>query len=181
MTTFKRGDRVRIRKDAARLSPMEQPVFIPSMKRYIGDEFVLQENTSLGWWKHDGFSWAERWLEFATAPVEENTEVRFILQYELDKDPFETFGSMKEVEARIKELAKRADLKRESIKVYEIAKTYDVTLETRVIFGGTKVRIEAAEPHTKRKYVRSLDCSTCGRTCKDKRGLGVHEARMHNP
>jgi hypothetical protein len=67
--------------------------------------------------------------------------VNFLLQYELDEDPFETFATLKEVEDRIKELAKRPDLKRESIKVYEIAKTYDVRLETRVLFGP-KVKLE---------------------------------------
>lgn len=78
--------------------------------------------------------------------------VKFILQYELDKDPFETFATMKEVEARIEELAKRPDLKRDSIKVYEIAKTYDVKLETRILFGGVKVKTtERVQPKTKKR------------------------------
>jgi hypothetical protein len=82
--------------------------------------------------------------------------VAFILQYELDRDPFETFATMAEVEARIKELAKRADLKRESIKVYEIAKTYDVKLETRVFFGP-RVKMEEQKP--KRGRPRKSDMS----------------------
>lgn len=79
-------------------------------------------------------------------------EINFILQYELERDPFETFATLKEVEARIKELAKRPDLKRESIKVYQIAKTYEVSLETRVIFGGHKVKLTEKKNKGKRKY-----------------------------
>jgi hypothetical protein len=59
---------------------------------------------------------------------------RFILQYELDQDPFELFATEKEVRARIKELAERADLKRDSIKVYEIKNVRAVKLGTSIKF-----------------------------------------------
>ena len=89
------------------------------------------------------------WLGSYCELVDVKTEVGFILQYELDKDPFETFGTMKEVEARIKELVKRADLNRDSIKVYEIAKTYDIRLETRIVFDP-KVTITKTKKRTKK-------------------------------
>jgi hypothetical protein len=57
---------------------------------------------------------------------------RFILQYELDTDPFELFATEKEVRARIAELATRSDLKRDSIKVHEIKKTRSVTLGVKI-------------------------------------------------
>jgi hypothetical protein len=59
---------------------------------------------------------------------------RFILQYELDKDPFELFATEKEVRTRIKELAERHDLKRDSIKVYEIKNVRAVKLGTSIKF-----------------------------------------------
>ncbi len=92
---------------------------------------------------------------YSTVNKSTDKPTNFILQYELDRDPFETFATMREVEARIKELAKDATLKRESIKVYEIAKTYDVKLETRVIFGGVKVKMSEAKKPKKRKYKHS--------------------------
>lgn len=111
------------------------------------------------------------------APVEP-PPTRFILQYELDKDPFENFATMKEVEARIKELSLRSDLKRESIKVYEIAKTYDVSLETRVIFNGLlgpKVRMN----EKKTKQATKVECTECGRKFINLRGLAIHLSRSH--
>lgn len=59
---------------------------------------------------------------------------RFILQYELDEDPFELFATEKEVRARIKDLAERRDLKRDSIKVYEIKNVRAVKLGTSIKF-----------------------------------------------
>jgi len=99
--------------------------------------------------------WTPDYLEknFHVVNSEPQGPIAFILQYELDHDPFETFATMKEVEARIKELAKRADLKRESIKVYEVAKTYHVSLDTRVFFNALATEtgeIEVAAPKRKR-------------------------------
>ncbi len=84
------------------------------------------------------------------------TPVNFILQYDLDVDPFETFETMKEVQARIKELAKRPDLNRDTVKVYEVSKTYDVRLETTLIFGvrgklTEKVAVKKAAKKTTKK------------------------------
>lgn len=72
----------------------------------------------------------------------ERAVVTHILQYELDRDPIETFCSMQEVEDRIRVLSKRADLKRDSIVVYEVGKTFNVTLQTRIVLNnllGSKV------------------------------------------
>jgi hypothetical protein len=57
---------------------------------------------------------------------------KFILQYELDTDPFELFATEKELRKRIAELAERSDLKRDSIKVYDIKKVRTVTLGTKI-------------------------------------------------
>lgn len=56
----------------------------------------------------------------------------FLLQYELDEDPIEEFETMKEVEERIQELSERNDLKRDSLVIYEIAKKYEVKIETKI-------------------------------------------------
>jgi hypothetical protein len=57
---------------------------------------------------------------------------KFILQYELDSDPFELFYTEKELRARIAELAEKAELKRDSIKVYEIKKVRTVKLGVKI-------------------------------------------------
>ena len=59
---------------------------------------------------------------------------RFILQYELDEDPFELFATEKEVRVRINELADKPNLKRDSIKVYEIKNVRAVKLGTSIKF-----------------------------------------------
>jgi len=61
---------------------------------------------------------------------------KFILQYELDEDPVEEFQTLKEVKKRIQELSKRDDLKRHSIRVYEIKKMWTPTLEETVKIKG---------------------------------------------
>jgi len=90
--------------------------------------------------------------------VQSTKDVRFILQYELDRDPFETFSTMQEVEDRIKELAKRPDLKREGIKVYEVSKTYDVEIESRVLFNLFGQRVKVTEkpmmPNAENMFVK---------------------------
>lgn len=53
---------------------------------------------------------------------------KFILQYELDQDPFELFTTMKEVKARIAVLAENRSLKRDKIFIYEIANIQKVEL-----------------------------------------------------
>lgn len=58
--------------------------------------------------------------------------VKFALQYELDSDPTEYFATLPEVKARIKELAGRSDLKRESIFIHTLAKTQNVELGTSI-------------------------------------------------
>ena len=59
---------------------------------------------------------------------------KFILQYELDEDPFETFTTKKALVARIKELLERSDLKRESMVVYNVSKVSPVTASWKVDF-----------------------------------------------
>ena len=113
-------------------------------------------------------------LELASSPVQ------FILQYELDSDPFETFATMKDVEARIKELAARPDLKRESIKVYEVAKTYSVKLDTKVTMSVEGV--EEEKPRTRRAHKKHLfkkECPDCGEKFEGGQGLAAHRRWNH--
>jgi hypothetical protein len=58
--------------------------------------------------------------------------VNFLLKYDLDEDPIEEFETMEQVKERIKELAKRSDLKRDSIVIYEVKKKRTVTIETKI-------------------------------------------------
>lgn len=62
--------------------------------------------------------------------------MKYILQYELDEDPFELFATLPEVKARIRELAKDTSLKRDRIYVYEIKKTTKVEISTTTNIKG---------------------------------------------
>lgn len=64
------------------------------------------------------------------------SKVKFLLQYELDEDPVEEFETIAQVKKRIKELAKRDDLKRWSIVVYEIKKVMPIELIDSVKIKG---------------------------------------------
>lgn len=64
----------------------------------------------------------------STSRAKASLTMKYILQYELDTDPFELFATMKEVKARIAELAGHRELRRDKIFVYEIAKTQKVEL-----------------------------------------------------
>lgn len=109
--------------------------------------------------------------------------VNFILQYELDSDPFETFSTMEQVQSRIKELAKRPNLKRDSIKIYEVSKTYDVSIETRVVLGailgdkvamkkrGRKPKAAMTEKEKKSAYMRRWYKKNKARIKAMKKGL----------
>lgn len=57
---------------------------------------------------------------------------KFILQYELDTDPFEFFATEKDARKRIAELAERTDLKRDSIRLIEIKKIRTVKLGVKI-------------------------------------------------
>lgn len=59
------------------------------------------------------------------------TPPRFILQYELDTDPFELFATEKEVRARITELAANPQLKRDSLRISEIKKVRTVKARSK--------------------------------------------------
>ena len=59
---------------------------------------------------------------------------KFALQYELDKDPTEYFHDIKEVKARVKELAADSSLKRDQIFVHEIKSTKQIKINTIIGF-----------------------------------------------
>lgn len=89
------------------------------------------------------------------------TEVKYILQYELEEDPFETFSTLKEVESRIRELADRSDLKRDSIVVYEVAKTIKVELDHKITMRGIRApRAVAVKKVAKRAKKRVAKYAT---------------------
>lgn len=115
-------------------------------------------------------------IEDETAEVEKRA--CFALQYDLDEDPTEYFADMKAVEARIQELSGRSDLKRDSIRVHEIARTWKVDLSTKVTM--TEVKTDVPSPtDVLRKGWEAKTCSECGRYFKSKQGVAVHVARSH--
>lgn len=59
-------------------------------------------------------------------------KVNFILQYDREEDPIETFETQKEVIERITELAKDEEVQQDSYKVYEVKKSYEVKVTTTV-------------------------------------------------
>lgn len=64
----------------------------------------------------------------------------FILQYDKGGDPFEVYETMREVEERIKMLAKDYGFNREAIRIYNVSSVTEVQLDTRIILG-TKVNL----------------------------------------
>lgn len=56
------------------------------------------------------------------------SKINFLLQYELDEDPWEEFETMPQVRKRIKELLERDDLKEDSMVVYEVKSVKKVTI-----------------------------------------------------
>lgn len=84
------------------------------------------------------YDWViEKHLALVTAgkPVKV-VPMKYILQYELDEDPFELFATLPEVKARIRELIKDSSLKRDRIYVYEIKKTTKVEVTTTTSIKG---------------------------------------------
>ena len=71
-----------------------------------------------------------------TTKEAETLTTKFLLKYDLDEDPIEEFTTLVEVKKRIKEIAKKDDLKRESIVVYEIKRKMKVTLQTKTVVVG---------------------------------------------
>jgi len=60
-------------------------------------------------------------------------KVNFLLKYDLDEDPIEEFETMKEVDARIKELIEEEDsLQKDSIVIYEVKAKHKVTVATKI-------------------------------------------------
>jgi hypothetical protein len=72
------------------------------------------------------------WLERVSTKSAVIVHPKFILQYELDSDPFELIYSEKELRARIAELAENPRLKRDSIKVYDIKRVRTVKLGVKI-------------------------------------------------
>ena len=75
---FRVGDKVRIRefREAYRY---QDPMFVESMKKLCGNEFVVDEIIS-GYIYYKGCKWHEDWLEF----VEDEEE------FDIDPDAFES-------------------------------------------------------------------------------------------
>lgn len=100
--------------------------------QYSGGEGDIDPST-----KNYKYSWqvGEENLQKLTLLRRGKTKIKqvnykFILQYELDEDPFELFYTMDEVKKRIDNLVKNKEsLKLDSIKIYEIknVKTVKVT------------------------------------------------------
>lgn len=107
-------------------------------ERFIGSKHVVKSVADTHVWlgirsssgDREATAWYPSEIEVAeSGPV---APPKFILQYELDKDPFEFFATEKEARKRIAELAERADLKRDSIRLIEIKKIRTVKLGTKI-------------------------------------------------
>lgn len=125
-TKFKVGERVRIKK---------------------GSEYAYQAKGTDGTVRHldrpDGWT-RVKWdcgyednypnddLAGLKGKVPKAAPLKFILQYELDADPFEFFATEKEARKRIAELAEKPDLKRDSIRLIEIKKIRTVKLGVKI-------------------------------------------------
>lgn len=130
-TKFKVGDRVRITALAGADS---------SYGLKVGDiGQITRKGINPGVWLVDfeasnGRGMFERQMAIITAakPPKPALPPKFILQYELDADPFEFFPTEKEARKRIAELGERTDLKRDSIRLIEIRKIRTVKLGTKI-------------------------------------------------
>jgi hypothetical protein len=62
-------------------------------------------------------------------------KVNFLLKYDLDEDPIEEFETMKQVNARIKELLEDESLDRNSMVVYEVKAKKTVKFDTKIVIS----------------------------------------------
>lgn len=79
-----------------------------------------------------GCSCPYKWEKIGTGQAKKSAEPKFILQYELDSDPFEFFMTEKDLRKRIEELAANPSLKRDSMKVYTIKSVRSVKLGVKI-------------------------------------------------
>lgn len=119
-TKFKAGDRVRI-------------LFGCSGNK-VNDERALSEKAGILYAGECScpLNWELMEISAAKPGQAVKQAVRFILQYELDTDPFELFVTEKELRARIAELAVNPSLQRDSIKVYDIKRVRTVKLGVKI-------------------------------------------------
>jgi len=176
MTKFNVGDTVRLIRDCSGLKA-----------GYVGPIVLVEGELFVGETpgQRCGCEYSN-WEMVAEAPKQ---LVKFILQYELDEDPLETFATLTAAKNRVKELAARPDLKRDSIVLYEVAKIYNISLDTTVSMKAvdevTEVKEESTVPKTKRKkrahkkHLFQKECSTCLQKYKGAPGLAIHMAKAH--
>jgi hypothetical protein len=74
----------------------------------------------------------ENYWELVTSSPQHEGSPKFILQYELNTDQFELIYSEKELRKRIIELSQKSELKRESIRVYDVKRMRAVELGVKV-------------------------------------------------
>jgi hypothetical protein len=126
---FKVGDVVR----RIGVNKTDRVTGLPGMREYDNKGFLdASKGMQL---ENDIWSYQEYW-ELVSRGSKVFNAPKFILQYELDSDPFELFVTEKELRSRIAELAARSDLKRESIKVYDIKRVRSVKLGVKISFKG---------------------------------------------
>lgn len=142
-TKFKSGDRVRVTKNyqtsgcvGSEWATGKEGTIVKPGKTdaIVSIDGATQGHDAGGAKRGTGWYIGYEFLELLTHTPSKTLPPRFILQYELDADPFELFATEKEVRARIKELAEKSDLKRDSIKVYEIKNVRAVKLGTSIKF-----------------------------------------------
>lgn len=139
MEDIKIGDRVRNCAKSSERYGRQGVVYVASEEGFSSGSEI--KNIKLRY--DNGDEGVGNFEDYEIAPV------NFILQYELEVDPFEMFENMADVERRIKELAKNPDLKREQICVYEVKSVLAVRLDTRVIFGNS-VKVYTKAPVVKK-------------------------------
>jgi len=82
-------------------------------------------------WNDNGWAFENSWYKLVKNVKEKKVlPPKFILQYEIEEDPFELFTTLIEVKARIKELMSKGG---HSYKVYEIKKMWTPTVEKKEV------------------------------------------------
>ena len=95
----------------------------------VGD--ITEGKNNIYWPGNGGSGVYENFLKLAKCYKQ--PKINFLLQYELDEDPWEEFSTIEEVDERIRDLVANEDtLKKDSMVVYEVKSKKIVTVETKI-------------------------------------------------
>ena len=130
---FKKGDRVKIRATTGSARDVWEIGEIGTVRECINMIAVVKNEKHQGDGIENAFFHYQIELVAANAKTITTLPVKFILQYDIGGDPFETFATEKELRKRIAELAEKPDLRRDSLVVYDVKRTRKVSLGVKII------------------------------------------------